>query len=381
MIFAGTFARKTVCQLVFALLLICLCHASVRGQDANSSAVQDFDSIQLYTLTNDNGMTVKITNYGAVVTSIIVPDRNGQPGDVALGYNRVEDYMNAVDKPYFGSIAGRVCNRIAGGQFTLDGQTYQLAKNNGDHHLHGGVIGFDKVVWDAEFDADSNSLTLSYLAKDGEEGYPGNLQVTTVYTLTVDNELVVDISATTDKATPFNPTHHTYFNLKGEGQGDILEHEIEINASQFTPTDAGGIPTGELRNVADTPLDFTSSKPIGQDINADNEQLKFARGYDQNFVLNKDSAGELSLAARVIEPDSGRVMEVRTTEPGLHFYTGNYLDGRLTGKSGKSYEHRGGFCLEAQHFPDSPNQPSFPSIIVRPGEKYESRTVYAFSTK
>ena len=345
-----------------------------------SAQVEDFDSIKLYTLSNRSGMSVKITNYGATVTSIIVPDREGNPGDVALGYDCVEDYMNAVDKPYFGSIAGRYCNRIAGGQFEHDGQTYQLAKDNGRNHVHGGVSRFDKVVWDAELDAD-NSLTLKYLAKDGEEGYPGNLQVTVNYRLTAENELVVSISATTDKATPFNPTQHTYFNLKGEGEGDILGHELEINADQFTATDAAGIPTGELQDVAGTALDFRTSKRIGRDIGSSEDQVQQAGGFDKNWVLNKNSVEELSLAARVYEPTTGRVLEVRTTEPGLQFYSGNYLDGRLTGKSGKSYQHRGGFCLEAQHFPDSPNQPNFPSTILRPGEQYRSQTIYGFSTR
>ena len=347
-----------------------------------SAQVEDFDSIKLYTLKNDNGMTVKVTNYGAIITSIVVPDRDGKMADVALGYHRVEDYINAVDKPYFGAIVGRYGNRIAGGEFTLDGETYSLLKNNGDNHLHGGAIGFDKVVWDADYDASKNTITLSYLAKDKEEGYPGNLQLTVTYTLRSDNSLVVDYHATTDKATPINVTQHTYFNLKGEGEGTILDHELMLAASKYTPVDKGLIPTGELPSVKGTPFDFTSAKAIGRDIGQEHEQLEFGLGFDHNWVLDKDGrAGELTLAARVHEPTTGRVMEVHTTEPGIQFYCGNFLDGRLKGKSGKPYLHRGGFCLETQHYPDSPNQPNFPSTILKPGQQHRSQTVFKFSAR
>lgn len=343
---------------------------------------EDFDFIMLYTLKNKHGMTVKVTNYGAIITSIVVPDREGMPADVVLGYNRVEDYINAVDKPYFGAVVGRYGNRIAGGQFTLDGQIHSLLKNNGENHLHGGAIGFDKVVWDANYDQANNKIALSYLSKDKEEGYPGNLKLTVTYTLTDDNELVVDYLATTDKATPLNVTQHSYFNLKGEGEGNVLDHELMLNAKQFTPVDQGLIPTGELSDVAGTPLDFTKAKPIGRDIDKDHEQLKFGLGFDHNWVLDKGGKdGELTLAARAYEPTSGRVLEVHTTEPGIQFYCGNFLDGRLKGKSGKPYVHRGGFCLETQHFPDSPNQPNFPSTILKPGEEFTSRTVFRFSAK
>ncbi len=344
--------------------------------------VKDFDSIKLYTLKNESGMTVCVTNYGAIVTSIIVPDRNGKRADVALGYDRVEDYINAVDKPYFGAVVGRYGNRIAKGEFILDGKTYSLLKNNGENHLHGGAIGFDKVVWTVDEYVEGKSLTLSYLAKDKEEGYPGNLQLKITYTLADDNSLVVDYHATTDKATPVNVTQHTYFNLKGEGQGTILDHKLMLNAKKFTPVDESLIPTGEMPTVAGTPFDFTTSKAIGRDIGQQNEQLVFGLGYDHNWILNKDGKeGELSLAAQVHEPSSGRVMEIYTTEPGIQFYCGNFLDGRLKGKSGKPYVHRGGFCLETQHFPDSPNQPNFPSTILKPGETYDSKTVFKFSTK
>jgi aldose 1-epimerase len=344
--------------------------------------VKDFDSIKLYTLKNESGMTVCVTNYGAIVTSIIVSDRNGKRADVALGYDRVEDYINAVDKPYFGAVVGRYGNRIAKGEFTLDGETYSLLKNNGENHLHGGAIGFDKVVWTVDEYVEGQSLTLSYLAKDKEEGYPGNLQLKITYTLADDNSLIVDYHATTDKATPVNVTQHTYFNLKGEGQGTILDHQLMLNAKKFTPVDESLIPTGEMPTVAGTPFDFTTPKAIGRDIGQQNEQLVFGLGYDHNWILDTDGKeGELSLAAQVHEPSSGRVMEIYTTEPGIQFYCGNFLDGRLKGKSGKPYVHRGGFCLETQHFPDSPNQPNFPSTILKPGETYDSKTVFKFSTK
>jgi aldose 1-epimerase len=347
-----------------------------------SAQVKDFDSIKLYTLKNESGMTVRVTNYGAIITSIIVPDRNGKQADVALGYDRVEDYINAVDKPYFGAVVGRYGNRIAKGEFTLDGEAYSLLQNNGENHLHGGAIGFDKVVWAVDEYVEGKSLTLSYLAKDKEEGYPGNLELIIVYTLADDNSLVVDYHATTDKATPINVTQHTYFNLKGEGQGTILDHKLMLNAKTFTPVDESLIPTGEMPAVAGTPFDFTTAKAIGRDIDQQNEQLVFGLGYDHNWILNKDGKeGELSLAAQVHEPSSGRVMEIYTTEPGIQFYCGNFLDGRLKGKSGKPYVHRGGFCLETQHFPDSPNQPNFPSTILKPGETYESKTVFKFSAK
>ena len=365
------------------LALVCRLAACTTLLVSTASAqVRDFDSIKLYTLENESGMTVRVTNYGAIITSIIVPDRNGKRADVALGYDRVEDYINAVDKPYFGAVVGRYGNRIAKGEFTLDGETYSLLQNNGENHLHGGAIGFDKVVWAVDEYVEGKSLTLSYLAKDKEEGYPGNLELTIIYTLADDNSLVVDYHATTDKATPINVTQHTYFNLKGEGQGTILDHKLMLNAKTFTPVDESLIPTGEMPAVAGTPFDFTTAKAIGRDIDQQNEQLVFGLGYDHNWILNKGGKeGELSLAAQVHEPSSGRVMEIYTTEPGIQFYCGNFLDGRLKGKSGKPYVHRGGFCLETQHFPDSPNQPNFPSTILKPGETYESKTVFKFSAK
>lgn len=361
---------------ISSTLAVLLTASSALGQ------VEDFDSIRLYTLKNKSGMTVKVTNYGAIITSIVVPDRNGKMRDIALGYNRLEDYINAVDKPYFGAVVGRYGNRIANGEFTLNGETYSLLKNNGENHLHGGAIGFDKVVWDAKYDQDANSITLSYLAKDKEEGYPGNLQLRVTYSLRDDNSLVVEYRATTDKATPVNVTQHTYFNLKGEGEGTILGHELMLNADRYTPVDKGLIPTGEMSDVAGTPFDFTTAKPIGRDIDQDHQQLKYGGGYDHNWVLDKSGKeGQLTLAARVHEPTTGRLLEVYTTEPGIQFYCGNFLDGRLKGKTGKPYVHRGGFCLETQHFPDSPNQSKFPSTILKPGETYKSQTVLKLSVK
>jgi aldose 1-epimerase len=344
---------------------------------------QEGTPVDLYTLTNANGVEVRATNYGGIIVSLRVPDKQGQFEDVVLGYDSLAGYLD--ETPYFGAIIGRYGNRIGGAQFTLDGQTYQLATNDGRNHLHGGVKGLDKVVWQAEPFEDENGvgLVFTYTSPDGEEGYPGTLNVTVTYTLTNDNELIFDYEATTDKATPVNLTQHTYFNLAGDGEGDILDHQMMINADAFTPVDSTLIPTGELRSVEGTPFDFRQPTAIGARINQDTEQLRFGRGYDHNFVLARDtaSADALVLAARVTEPTSGRVMEVYSTEPGVQFYSGNFLDGSITGKNGHVYEHRTGFCLETQHFPNSPNQPDFPSTILRPGETYRSRTVYAFSVQ
>lgn len=343
--------------------------------------VADFDSIRLYTLENKAGMEVKLTNYGATITSITTPDRDGGMADIVLGYSDVSGYMNAVDKPYFGAIVGRYGNRIAKGRFTLDGEEYELATNNNENHLHGGVIGFDKVVWDAEV-VGRNAVRFTYLAKDGEEGYPGNLSVAVTYTLTDDNELQIEYHATTDHATPVNLTNHSYFNLKGEGEGTILDHELMINAKGFTPVDSGLIPTGEIVPVAGTPFDFTAAKAIGRDVGQQDLQLEYGLGYDHNFVLDKAGKdGRMTLAATLYEPTTGRFMEVLTEEPGVQFYCGNFLAGNLKGKSGKTYVYRGGLCLETQHYPDSPNQPQFPSTILRPGETYATKTIYRFSVR
>jgi aldose 1-epimerase len=371
------FARSSNALLAAVLLAV----VAVASQ-CKAVEVQTAGDIQFFTLRNDSGMTVRVTNYGAIITSIVVPDRDGKLADVALGYNDIASYINAVDKPYFGAVVGRYGNRIAAGKFTIDETEYTLAINNPPNSLHGGIIGFDKVIWNADVDNETNAVTLTYLAKDGEEGYPGNLQCSVTYRLTSDNAIEIDYLATTDKATPINLTQHTYFNLKGEGEGTILDHELMINARRYTPVDETLIPTGKRPAVQGTPFDFTNPKPIGRDIAADNEQLRFGDGYDHNWVLDKGGkTGEMSLAASVYEPTSGRVLEVSTTEPGIQFYCGNFLDGRLIGKSGKKYVHRGGFCLETQHYPDSPNQPSFPSTILKPGEDYASKTIFQFSTR
>jgi aldose 1-epimerase len=337
--------------------------------------------VDLYTLTNQHGMEVAITNYGGTVVSLKVPDRNGKLADVVLGYDTIGGYESG--KSYFGAIIGRYGNRIAHGKFTLNGVAYTLAKNNGENSLHGGTQGFNARVWTAK-DVSSiagQALELTYLSKDGEEGYPGNLSAKVVYTLTANNELKIDYSATTDKDTVLNLTNHAYFNLAGEGNGDILDDQLMIHADRFTPVDANLIPTGELKSVKGTPFDFQEPMVIGTRINQDDEQLKYGKGYDHNWVLQGWKPHTLALAARVYEPKSGRVLEAWTTEPGIQFYTGNFLDGTGGGKGGKAYGRRFALCLETQHFPDSPNHAAFPSTVLKPGQHYRSTTVYKFSTK
>jgi aldose 1-epimerase len=333
--------------------------------------------VERFTLANGNGMEVTIMTYGATIVSLEVPDRDGAPGDVVLGYDSLDGYLRA--SPYFGAVVGRYGNRIARGRFSLDGKTYQLATNNGANHLHGGVTGFDKVVWDGhESMTDSTAgVTLSYTSPDGEEGYPGALTVRVTYALHQDNRLRVDYLATTDAPTPVNLTQHSYFNLAGAG--DVLSHELTIAADRYTPVDSTLIPTGELAPVEGTPFDFRTPVAIGARIGQDDEQLRRGGGYDHNFVLNRTRDG-LELAARVSEPTTGRTLEILTTEPGIQFYSGNFLDGTITGKDARVYAHRTGFCLETQHYPDSPNQPRFPSTILRPGETYRSSTVFVFGT-
>jgi aldose 1-epimerase len=338
---------------------------------------KDGTEVQLYTLGNEKGMQVKITNYGATVTAILTPDKQGKIGDVALGFDSMEGYLSPAytkSGPYFGAAIGRYGNRIAKGKFTLDGQEYTLATNNGANHLHGGKVGFDKVLWTAE-EAGDNALKFSYVSKDGEEGYPGTLTTTVTYTLTDDNELKIDYEATTDKATPVNLTNHSYFNLAAGAAADALQHVVTINADRYTVVDASLIPTGELRPVAGTEMDFTRPTAMGTRI----AQVA-GGGYDHNYVL-RDTTGTMKLAATVYEPTSGRVMEVHTTEPGIQFYSGNFLDGSLTGKGNTVYKKHYGFCLETQHFPDSPNQPSFPSTILQPGDTFKSSTIYKFSVR
>lgn len=335
------------------------------------------EAVEIFTLTNANGIELKAIGYGGIITSLKVPDRDGKLDDIVLGFDRLDDYVK--DHPFFGAIIGRYGNRIARGQFTLDGQTYKLATNNGPNHLHGGNKGFDKVPWKVE-PAGKNALSFSRVSPDGEEGYPGTLRVQVTYTLTDKNELQVDYLATTDKATPVNLTQHSYFNLAGQASGNILGHQLMLNADRYTPVDETLIPTGKLAPVAGTPFDFTKPTAIGARINNSDPQLKHGGGYDHNWVLNRKGAG-LQLAARVVEPKTGRTLEVATTEPGIQFYSGNFLDGTLTGKGGAVYKHRTGFCLETQHFPDSPNQPSFPSTILKPGAEYRSRTVFTFGVQ
>lgn len=338
----------------------------------------DGTDVSLYTLTNTNGMQVKITNYGGTITSILVPDKQGDISDVVLGFDNLDSYIK--DSPFFGCIIGRYGNRLANGQFTLDGKTYTLAVNNGPNHLHGGKKGFDKRVWDAvEHPSDDGGvLELHYKSPDGEEGYPGNLEVIVSYTLTAENEIKIRYRASTDKKTPINLTNHTYFNLKDAGKSDILNHVVQLHADTFTPVNENMIPTGEVQSVKGTPMDFLEPKPIGQDIDQDYAQLQYGGGYDHNYVIN-GKAGDLRLVARVTEPESGRVLETFSEEPGVQFYTGNNLDGTVTGKEGNVYKMRHGFCLETQHYPDSPNQPNFPSTILLPHDQYDTMTVYKFS--
>jgi aldose 1-epimerase len=351
--------------------------AKSKMQKQSFGKTEDGQPVNLYILTNKNGMEAAITNYGGTVVSLKVPDRNRKFEDVVLGYDNLDGY--ATGKAYIGATVGRYANRIAHATFTLDGTTYTLAKNDGDNHLHGG---FNKRVWTAKDVSSSagQALELTYLSKDGEEGFPGNLPVKVVYTLTDQNELKIDYSATTDKDTVLNLTNHAYFNLAGQGNGDILQQQIMIKADRFTPIDAVSIPTGELRSVKGTPFDFTNSTAIGARIDQDDQQLKLGKGYDHNWVLNNGTPGSLFLAAQAYDPHSGRVLEVLTTEPGIQLYTGNFLDG-IHGKDGKVYNRRYAFCLETQHFPDSPNHPNFPSAELKPGQHFQSTTVYKFSTK
>jgi aldose 1-epimerase len=373
----------TVCGTVFLALSLSGIAGAQAGAAKAAPAVQQKDfgmregrPITLFTLTNAHGLEVKAMTYGAIITSIRVPDRKGQIADIVLGHETPDGYIP--NPPYFGALVGRYANRIANATFTLDGKKYDLAKNDGPNTLHGGVKGFDKVMWEGK--ALKNSVVFTYLSKDGEEGFPGNLKVKVTYTLTDSNELSVDYEATSDKATPLNLSQHSYFNLAGEGTGDILNHEILINADRFTPVDKTLIPTGELRPVKGTPFDFTTSTKIGARIEENYDQLILGHGYDHNFVLNRKGSG-LELAARVYEATSGRVMEVSTTQPGVQFYSGNFLDGTVTGKQGHVYKRRYGLCLETQHYPDSPNHPDFPTTILKPGETFRSKTVFKFSTK
>ena len=335
----------------------------------------DGRQVALYTLANPNGIKARITSFGAILVSLEVPDRDGVLADVTLGFDALDGYLGK--HPYFGAIVGRYANRIGNAGFMLNGVEYKLAANNGENHLHGGAKGFDKKVWkldDLRAEGDEASAKMSYISEDGEEGYPGNLACSITYTLTEDDELKISYEADTDKATVVNLTNHSYFNLGGQGTGDVLGHELMLNADKYTVVDEGLIPTGENRSVKDSPMDFTISASIGSRI------AQVEGGYDHNYVL-KSGGGSLALCARAYEPTSGRVMEVYTTEPGVQLYTGNFLDGSLTGKGGKLYKKHYGFCLETQHFPDSPNKPDFPSVVLEPGQKYATKTVFKFATR
>jgi aldose 1-epimerase len=376
--------KMTGCGIFVGLLVAAACgavEASAMGIEKRAfGKTAEGEAVDLYTLSNGAGMRVGIMTYGGIVVSLEVPDRDGKSADVVLGFDTLEGYLG--ESPYFGALIGRYGNRIANGLFTLDGNEYKLEQNNGPNSLHGGLKGFDKRVWSAEPITEDGTvgLRLRYTSADGEEGYPGTLKCTVTYRLTEDNALKIDYLAETDKATPINLTNHSYFNLAGHDAGSILGHEMMIAADTFLSVDETLIPTGELRTVADTPFDFREPIAIGARINADYDQLKFyPGGYDHCHVL-RNQDGDVALGARVADPKSGRVMEVYTTEPGVQFYSGNFLDG-VAGKGGAVYYERFGFCLETQHYPDSPNQPAFPSTILKPGQQYTSSTVYKFSAK
>jgi aldose 1-epimerase len=354
---------------------------SKSGVQQQPFGTHDGRPVTLFTLTNAHGVEVRAMNYGGIIVSIRVPDRKGQLADIVLGHDTAEGYMP--NPPYIGAIVGRYANRVANGTFTLDGKTYTLPKNDGPNTLHGGTTRtFDKVLWDGEALKGKAGVAFSFLSKDGEEGFPGNVKVKVTYTLTDANELEINYEATTDKSTPINLSQHSYFNLAGEGTSDILNHEIMINADRFTPVDKNLIPTGELRPVKGTPFDFTTSTRVGARIDDSYDQIVLGHGYDHNWVINRKSKDDgLVLAARVYEPTTGRVLEVSTTQPGVQFYTGNFLDGTVTGKQGHVYKRRYGLCLETQHFPDSPNHPDFPTTILKPGETFHQKTVFKFSAK
>ena len=384
-----TARRRAARAFAAALLLLspfaCMSEETSKTGDATKRSVvrapfgvlPTGDSVHVFTLTNANGLELQVIDYGGLVISLRTPDRTGVLGDIVLGYDNIDGYLAST--PYFGALVGRYANRIARGRFTLDDTAYTLAVNNGVNSLHGGLKGFDKVMWRAEPTSDSSSVAvvLRYTSLDGEEGYPGTLGVQVTYTLTDRNEFTIDYLATSDKATPVNLTQHSYFNLAGDGAGDVLGHLVSIDADAFTPVDTTLIPTGVLQPVAGTPFDLRAPVTIGARIHEADAQLTIAGGFDHNFVINR-TAPALVHAARVVEPTSGRTLDVETTEPGIQFYTGNFLDGSITGKRGHVYGRRNGFCLETQHFPDSPNQSAFPSTILRPGEEYRSRTVYTF---
>lgn len=371
-----------VSNLITASILFVLAITSCMEKKEESRSqvfgeLENGQKIYLHTISNDNGVSAEIINYGAIVKSLMVPDSSGKIEDVIFGFDSLDGYVK--DNTFQGAIVGRYGNRIAEGKFSLDGEDYQLSVNSGDNHLHGGFKGFYKAVWDFDAVSDS-SVKLSLNSPDGDEGYPGNVKMSVTYTITNDDGLRIDYSGTTDKTTILNPTNHCYFNLTGNPENSILDHELMINADKFTPVNNKLIPTGELRDVEGTPMDFTQPKAIGRDIDAGTEQLKFGLGYDHNWVLN-NYTGEVKTAATLYDPASGRIMTIETDQPGLQFYSGNFLDGSFAGKGGQVYKYRTAMCLETQAFPDSPNHPEFPSVVLKPGEEYTHTTIYKFSTK
>jgi aldose 1-epimerase len=365
-------------------LAACTVGAMAKEPAAKKSAIQkeafgktaEGEVVDIYTLTNSNGLKARITTWGAGLVEMWVPDRKGALADVTLGFDKLDGYLTR--HPYFGVTTGRYANRIANGKFSIDGKEYTLATNNGANHLHGGIKGFDQRNWKGEAVEGANAVRFTYTSADGEEGYPGTLKSIVTYTLTDGNELRIDYEATTDKPTAINLTNHAYWNLAGAGEGDILGHEVTLHAGRFTPVDEGSIPTGKLEPVAGGPMDFTKAKVISKDFA---QMTGTPGGYDHNFVLDKPKAGAVTLAAEVREPTSGRVLKISTTEPGIQFYTGNYLDGTVNGKGGKVYKKNYGFCLETQHYPDSPNKADFPSTVLRPGETYRTTTIHEFTAK
>ena len=373
-----------------ARILLCLAVLSSRGfSEENLTRLSSYSfgklsdgrEVNAFVLKNARGMSVQILDLGGVIASIEVPDSSGNFADVTTGFDYPQPYLDGAG--YMGAIVGRYANRISGGKFSIDGIDYSLAKNNGDNAIHGGLVGFDKKIWDVEFlvGLHDSKLKLSTFSPDGEEGYPGRVEVSVTYTLNDQNQLTIDYSATSDKATIINLTNHAYFNLDGHQAGSILEHEVMLNANHFTPIDESSIPTGAILDVAGTPLDFRQRKAIGLEIESEDQQINFGSGYDHNFVINHSEIGGVSLAAEVYSPNSGRVMKVYTDQPGVQFYTGNFLNGELVGKDGAVYGRRSAFCLETQHFPDSPNKPMFPSTILQPGDQFASRTIFEFLTE
>lgn len=377
--------RISIFVIFFAVVSVLYCQSKKEGTQMVEKKLfgklADGREVYEYTLTNSNGMKVNVIDYGAVVVSLVAQDKNGKFADVVLGYDNLEDYV--AGKSYFGAIVGRYGNRIGKGKFKLNGKEYQLSINNGENHLHGGTEGFNKKLWeviDSKKTPLGSSITLYYLSKDGEEGYPGSVKLTVNYFLSKENELWINYTGMTDKTTILNPTNHSYFNLSGDPNKAILNHELWIDADKFTPVDNGLITTGILADVDNTSMDFRKPSKIGTHINDNYEQLKFGSGYDHNWVLNKHE-GQLPKVASLYDPESGRLMEIRTDQPGLQFYSGNFLDGTITGKNGIKYQYRTGLCLETQHFPDTPNKPNFPSVVIKPGQVYRQTTIYKFSVK